>query len=403
VKYIDIVRGQFAKHRDAVWCVRLLVLLVLVATYAPVICLDVPFWTNLEGAPASPWLASLFDPTVFALAVDVFFNLLMGTLPLLVAIWFVAKGRARRWLLVAWCVLHVGVFLWANGAREDWRRPVRHYQREVLEAKASAVFPPVRHHPQKRASEFSLSPPLQTGKLQPGAASAPPPEELWPYFILGSDNLGNDVLTRMIYGARISLTIGVIAVGIYVMIGIILGALAGYFGGWVDDTLMFLAQVVLVIPFLFLILFILSTVENKSIYWVMLVIAFVGWPGVMRLVRGEFLRQREIDYVTAARALGVSSRRVMFRHIVPNTLAPVFVSATFGIAGAILLESTIAFLGLGDPAAPSWGQMLRIGYENKETGRHLIWTGGLAIFVIVLVINIIGEALRDALDPKLRR
>jgi peptide/nickel transport system permease protein len=134
-----------------------------------------------------------------------------------------------------------------------------------------------------------------------------------------------------------------------------------------------------------------------------IVIALVGWPSVMRLVRGEVLRQREIDYVTAARALGLSSRRVMFRHIVPNTLAPVFVSATFGIASVVLIESTLAFLGIGDPGAPSWGQILRIGYENSKTGRHLIWAGGLAIFVMVLVINVIGEALRDAIDPKLRR
>ena len=133
------------------------------------------------------------------------------------------------------------------------------------------------------------------------------------------------------------------------------------------------------------------------------VIAAVSWPGVMRLVRGEFLRQRELDYVTAARALGLTDRRVMFRHVVPNTLAPVFVSATFGVAGAVLIESTLAFLGIGDPGAPSWGQILKVGYENSTTGRHLVWAGGLAIFVMVLIVNVIGEALRDALDPKLRR
>jgi peptide/nickel transport system permease protein len=166
---------------------------------------------------------------------------------------------------------------------------------------------------------------------------------------------------------------------------------------------MFLAQVVMVIPYLFLILFILSVVEKATIFHVMGVIALVGWPTVMRLVRGEFLRQREIDYVMAARALGMGNDRVIFRHVVPNTLAPVFVSATFGVAAAILIESTLAFLGLGDPAAPSWGQLLRIGYENKDSGRHLIWAGGLAIFAMVLMINIIGEGLRDALDPKLRR
>jgi len=135
----------------------------------------------------------------------------------------------------------------------------------------------------------------------------------------------------------------------------------------------------------------------------MLVIAALNWPTVMRLVRGEFLRQREIDYVAAARALGIPDLRIIFRHILPNTLAPVFVSATFGVALAILIESSVSFLGLGDPNSPSWGQMLKIGFENTTTGRHLVWTAGCAIFVTVLLLNLLGEGLRDALDPKLRK
>jgi peptide/nickel transport system permease protein len=271
----------------------------------------------------------------------------------------------------------------------------------VHEARASALWPPLRHHPDSRDSRFSLTAPLERGKLQPGAEA--PPEELWPYYVLGADPLGNDVLTRLLYGTRISLSIGVIAVGIYVLIGVVLGSVAGYFGGWVDDVLLFFAQVVMTIPFLLLILFILSLVENRSIYWTMLVIAIVGWPTVMRLVRGEFLRQREIDYVTAARSLGIGDGKIMFRHIVPNTLGPVFVTATFGVANAVLLESSLAFLGLGDPGASSWGEVLLRGYENKETGAHLVWAGGLSIFFLVLLINIIGDGLRDALDPKLRQ
>ncbi len=399
--YGEIVLGQFRKHREAVWCVRILGALLLLATYAPLLALDVPFWTDLPGGPAFPWFRALLDPTVFPLAVDVFFNLLMGTLPLLVALWFVLRGKRLR-VLRWWFAAHVLLFLWVNHGREELRTSMRDYPELVVEAKASAVFPPVRHHPSSRRSEFSLTRPFSQGNLQPGA---PPPEDksLWPYYVLGSDNLGNDVLTRLLYGTRISLTIGILAVGIEILIGISLGAIAGYLGGWVDDLLMFVAQAVLVIPVLFLILFLMSVIEKATIYHIVFVIAAVGWPGVMRLVRGEFLRQREIDYVTAARSLGLPARRIMFRHIVPNTLAPVFVWATFGVAGAILLESTLAFLGLGDPGAPSWGQILRIGYENKDTGRHLVWAGGLAIFVIVLVINVIGEALRDALDPKLRR
>ncbi|MHC4492777.1 MAG: ABC transporter permease, partial [Planctomycetota bacterium] len=286
-------------------------------------------------------------------------------------------------------------------AQDELRTPVRDYPCEIHEADASALWPLMTHHPDSRNSEFSLTPTLSRGKLQPGAEA--PPDALWPFYVLGSDPLGNDVLTRLLYGTRISLSIGIVAVGLYIVIGIVLGSVAGFFGGWVDDLLMFFAQVVMTIPFLFLILFIMALVEDRSIYIVMLVIAAIGWPTVMRLVRGEFLRQREIDYVTAAHSLGLSNTRIMFRHIVPNTLAPVFVSATFGIAWAILLESTLAFLGLGDPTAASWGELLLRGYENRGNGLHLIWASGLSIFSLVLLINIIGEGLRDALDPKLRQ
>lgn len=399
--YGDIVRAQFAKHRDAVWCLRILVAVVLLAVYAPVLALDVPFWTDLGGEWSFPWFRALFDPTVFRLGVDLFFNVFMAVLPLGLLAWWRTRGRLRRGILAGLVLLQIGGFLALYAERDALQRPVRSYPAEVREAGAAAFWPPVRHHPDSRDSRFSLTGPLQRGKLQAGAEA--PPEELWPYYVLGSDPLGNDVLTRLLYGTRISLSIGVIAVGIYVLIGVALGSVAGYFGGWVDDVLMFFAQVVMTIPFLLLILFILSLVENRSIYWTMLVIAIVGWPTVMRLVRGEFLRQREIDYVTAARSLGIGDGKIMFRHIVPNTLGPVFVTATFGVASAVLLESSLAFLGLGDPGASSWGEVLLRGYENPITGIHLVWAGGLAIFFLVLLINIVGEGLRDALDPKLRQ
>lgn len=399
--YREIVLSQFRKDRAAVWALRLFGLLVLLATYAPLIALDVPFLTDLEGAPRSPWLRSLFDPRVFPQEVDLFFNLLMGTLPLLLLVLLLARGKLRSRLAVGLLAAHVALFVFLLTVQPSFRTADRDYPREVLEKKAWALWPPARHHPSGRRSEFTLTPPMQEGRLQAGAEK--PPAELWPYFILGSDPLGNDVFTRLLYGTRISLSIGVIAVSIYVTIGVILGALAGYLGGWVDDFLSFLAQVGLTIPLLFLILFILSVVEKPRIYHTMVIIGVVSWPTVMRLVRGEFLRQREIDYVTAARALGLTPLRIMFRHIVPNSLAPVFVSATFGVANAILVESSLSFLGLGDPSAPSWGQVLQVGFENPGNGRHLIWASGLAIFFTILVLNLVGEGLRDALDPKLRR
>mgnify|MGYP002624044572 FL=1 len=397
--YWDIVKGQFAKHRGSVWAMRALLAIVLLATYAPALAHNAPFFTGLDDAPFSPWLASLLDPTVFPQAVDLFFNLLMGTLPFAVAAWYLARGRRRALVLAGWGIAHLAIFFFVDARREEMRSPPVNWSARVREADASALFPPIRHHPEERRSEFVLTPVWSEGKLAPGA---PAPEQK-PFYVLGSDNLGNDVLTRLLYGTRISLTIGVLAVAIYVVIGVALGGVAGYFGGWLDDFLMFVAQVVMTLPALFLIMFFLSVLEKPSIYHTMLIIALLNWPTVMRLVRGEFLRQREIDYVAAARALGVSDSRIIFRHITPNTLAPVLVNATFGVALCILLESTLAFLGLGDANAPSWGQLLKVGHESAGDGRHLIWTAGLAIFGMVLLLNVVGEGLRDALDPKLRR
>jgi peptide/nickel transport system permease protein len=175
---------------------------------------------------------------------------------------------------------------------------------------------------------------------------------------LGTDEQGRDVAARLIYGARISLSVGFVAVGIYVLIGIILGALAGYFGSWVDVLLSRLIEIMICFPTFFLILTVLAFV-GPSIYNVMIVIGLTGWTGIARLLRGEFLKLREADFVQAAKALGASSGRIIFRHLLPNAITPIFVSATFGIASAILTESALSFLGLGvQPPDPSWGHML---------------------------------------------
>jgi len=397
----QIVKRQFGKNRPAVWSLYALLLMFLGATYAPVIALDVPFFCGLEDAPSFPWVRALFDPNVFPLAVDTFFNVLIFTLPLLALVLWKAPRKQRRWLILGVVALQFVAFGVLSANLESFRMTPRNWSVEIHEKEVSSLFPPFRHHPNSQRSEFSLTPPFERGQLRPGAEE--PPEELWPYFLLGSDNLGNDVFTRVLYGTRISLTIGIVAVALYVSVGIFLGGLAGYFGGWVDDTLMFCAQVVMTIPGLFLILFIISIIDKPTIFHIMGIIALLNWPTVLRLVRGEFLRQREIDYVAAGKALGYSPMRIMFRHIAPNSMAPVFVSATFGVAGAILIESTISFLGLGDVDAPSWGQLLKIGNETSSAGRHLVWIAGSAIFAIVLILNLIGEGLRDALDPKLRK
>ncbi len=219
-------------------------------------------------------------------------------------------------------------------------------------------------------------------------------------YVFGADQLGRSVFSRLLYGTRISLTIGIIAVSIYVTIGIFIGGIAGYFGGIVDILVSRVIEIMICFPTFFLILSLVA-VLGKSIFMVMLIIGVTNWTGVARLIRGEFLKQKQIDYVTAARALGVSRFRIMFKHILPNAISPVLVSASFGVAGAILVETGLSFLGLGDARTPSWGQILDAGRASKEA--HLIHLPGLAIFMTVAIMNLMGEGLRDALDPKLRK
>lgn len=219
---------------------------------------------------------------------------------------------------------------------------------------------------------------------------------------LGTDDLGRDVLTRILYGARISLLVGFVAVGIATLIGILLGSLAGYYGGWIDSVIMRFVDVMLCFPSFFLILAVIAFLE-PSIWNIMIIIGLTGWMGVARLVRAEFLSLRERDFVLAARALGASDGRVIFRHILPNALSPVLVSATLGVAGAILTESALSFLGIGvQPPTPSWGNMLIAGKQTLGTAWWLSAFPGLAILLTVLGYNLLGEGIRDALDPRLK-
>src|SRR5512139_3319102 len=219
---------------------------------------------------------------------------------------------------------------------------------------------------------------------------------------LGTDDLGRDVLTRILYGARISLLVGFVAVGIATGIGIVLGALAGYYGRWVDTLLMRLVDIMLCFPTFFLILAVIAFLD-PSIWNIMIIIGLTGWMGVARLVRAEFLSLRERDFVLAARAVGAGDARIIFRHILPNALSPVLVSVTLGVAGAILTESALSFLGIGvQPPTPSWGNMLLAGKQTLGTAWWLSVFPGLAILFTVLGYNLLGEGIRDALDPRIR-
>ena len=226
-----------------------------------------------------------------------------------------------------------------------------------------------------------------------------PPSAAHPF---GTDQLGRDVLSRMIWGARISLKVGFVATGIAMLIGTILGALSGYYGRWVDAVIMRFVDIMLCFPTFFLILAVIAILE-PSIWNIMIVIGLTGWMGITRLVRADFISLKERDFVAAARVIGAGDLRIIFVHILPNAMASVLVATTLGIAGAILTESALSFLGIGvQPPTPSWGNILTAGKDNIDIAWWLSLYPGLAILITVLGYNLLGEGIRDSLDPRLR-
>lgn len=397
VSYLQRVWARLRQNAIARVGLRCIAGLVVLATVAPVLSHDQPFyWADASGVRL-PWLRSLFNRLVFENGVDIYFNLLLVAGPLYFALlaWLRRGGaslaqrfRLARSPVVALVLLHHGAFLVT--APETWfglDNPL-HYTERVENYSVQAAG---------SGEVQALFPVLPYGyrSTDPGSNLKPPGAKHW----LGTDTEGRDVLSRMIYGTRISLTIGVVAVSIYVSIGIVLGALAGYFGGKVDLWISRLIEVMICFPSFFLILTIAALIQERSIFHVMLIIGLTSWTSVARLIRAEFLKHRGLEYTQAAVALGFSAPRIIFRHILPNAIAPVLVTATFGIATAILVESSLAFLGVGDLTVASWGDTLNTG--RVEGKLWLVLAPGCAIFFVVSIFNLVGESLRDALDPKL--
>ena len=400
--YGDIVWGQLKKNTYAMWSLYLLIALFAVAIFSPLVASDRPFiWTE-NGVTSYPWFSSLFDRNYFENAVDLFFNVLLILLLPLGATWYallkhfqrtepMKRPRRRKiqnsviGLVLFTLLTYVAVLQMDNS--EPYRSYLEEYEESVNandgknDGKIDATFPMIPYGYRKIGFKSLES----------------PSSKHW----LGVDQSTRDVAVRMLYGTRIALSIGVIAVSIYVTIGVIIGSMAGFFGGLVDLLVVRFIEIFMSIPSLFVILTLLAFVEKPSIFHIMMVIGLLSWTGVARLVRGEFLRLRNLDFVNAAIALGFPTHRIIFQHILPNALGPVLVNATFGVASAILTESTLSFLGLGDPSVPSWGQTLSEGYATNAW--HLILTPGIAIFLTVSLLNQLGDGVRSALDPKARK
>ena len=218
---------------------------------------------------------------------------------------------------------------------------------------------------------------------------------------LGTDQIGRDVLSGMIHGTRIALAVGLISMGISIIIGVFLGAIAGYFGGIPDMILQRIIEIMMTIPTFFLIVTVVAFYPGGGIWLIMVIIGLTSWPGVARFTRAEFLKVRNMDYVTAAEALGFSNLRTIFRHVLPNAIAPVLVISVFGIASAILTESALSFLGFGSASTVSWGSILSVARGATYAWWMAVFPG-TAIFITVTVYNLLGEGLRDALDPRLK-
>lgn len=224
-----------------------------------------------------------------------------------------------------------------------------------------------------------------------------------PGHLLGTDNFGRDILSRVLYGGRLSLSVGLVVVGISVTIGLILGIVAGFFGGWVDHAVMWVTDLFFAFPFFILAIGVIAAL-GPGIQNVMMVLGIVGWPGYARLARSKVLSLREEPYIEAARAAGARSLRIMLRHILPNSVAPVIVMATLEMAGAILAAAGLSFLGMGvQPPTPEWGAMLNEARTYMRMAPHLVVIPGLAIMISVLGLNFVGDGLRDALDPRARQ
>jgi ABC-type dipeptide/oligopeptide/nickel transport system permease subunit len=388
-----MVWAQFRRDRLASIGLVMIGLLFLVAIFAPLLASGKPILLRTTDGWRAPLLREIFAPSETPeLFLECLYNyLLVYTLAALVVllplrlILGVRRPSARRAGRIAAALLALIClvpFLPKIGVQS--RLDKTDYRRLVEQAPGARAF-------------FA---PLPYGPYEQAAPAYERPSALHP---LGTDGVGRDVLSRIIHGSRVSLSVGFLAVAVAVAIGILVGSISAYSGGKTDIVLQRIVEVVICFPVFLLILTIMAFIERRSIFNVMLVIGLTGWTGVSRLVRGQMLQEKGKDYVTAARALGAGAVRTIFRHLLPNSIAPVLVAATFGVAGAILTETGLSFLGFGvQPPTASWGELLNQAMARPTGYWWLTTFPGVMIFVTVTVYNLVGEGLRDALDPRLK-
>ncbi len=386
VSYGEMVWRQFAKNRLNVVCLAFIVFLFAAAVFAPFLANDKPLVIRIEGRLHFPVFRSLG-------ASD--YSILLAAIVGCSQLFLIRRNRrciepsirgAVLWrqICISSSIVFIGVIL--AFVFVPRRLDATDYKSMVASGKAdSAVFTPV---------------PYGYARTDLKVREQAPSRQHW----LGTDDVGADVLCRLIHGSRISLSVGFVAVGISCIIGIVVGAILGYFGGKVDFIGMRIVEIMMAIPTFFLIITIVAFFP-RSLLNIMVIIGITSWTRDARFIRAEFFKLRKQDFVQAAVSLGLPLRSILFRHMLPNGIAPVLVNATFGIAGAIFIEAALSFLGFGvAPPTPSWGQMLSLGVGT--TGRFLWWLSlfpGLSIFFTVLAYNLVGEALRDAIDPRLRK
>ena len=356
--YWALVWAQLKKNRGGMVGLVFIVLIVATAGFAPLIANDRPVAVRYKGSTYFP---------AFTTYVDVWIP------------WQSLRNEMKSWRVGSSFPFsdHYPVL-----EGKTWKEAIADDASNV----SWSVSPPVPWHP----NQIDKASP----KTRPSRESG---------HTLGTDDQGRDVLARIVHGTVVAALVGIVAMGIATTIGIALGVTAGFLGGKVDLVLSRFTEIVMCFPTFFLIITVISFLE-RSIVNVMAVIGFVSWTGIFRLVRGEVLRVKTLDYVMAGKALGVPTRRLMFRHVLPNAVAPVFVSVAFGVAGAVLTETSLSFLGFGDTSIPSWGEIVSQGrlYVVEELDYLVIWPG-IAIFVTLTAFNLFGQGLRDAMDPRLRR